>query len=124
MEGISAYSWPGNVRELQNVIERAVILSRGKMLELQHELAASSIDGEVQPNIGTPLEEAPASAQPDVKLPTLKEMERSHILAALKLSSGVIEGANGAAKILHLHPNTLRNRMAKLGIKRADHQIS
>jgi len=123
MERISTYSWPGNVRELQNVIERAAILSRGKMLELQHELAASFIDGEVQPNIGTPLEEASAPAPPNAKLPTLKEVERNHILAALRLSSGVIEGANGAARILHLHPNTLRHRMAKLGVKRADHQI-
>jgi formate hydrogenlyase transcriptional activator len=123
MERISTYSWTGNVRELQNVIERAVILSRGKMLELQHELVASSIDPEVQTTIVAPLEGAPAPAPPNAKLPTLKEVERSHILAALRLSSGVIEGANGAAKILHLHPNTLRNRMAKLGIKRADHQI-
>jgi transcriptional regulator with GAF, ATPase, and Fis domain len=123
MERISTYSWPGNVRELQNVIECAVILSRGKMLELQHELVASSIDPEVQTKIVAPLEGAPAPAPPNAKLPTLKEVERSHILAALRSSSGVIEGANGAAKILHLHPNTLRNRMAKLGIKRADHQI-
>ena len=124
MERILNYSWPGNVRELQNVIERAVILSRGKMLELQHELAADSIDGEVQTKIGAPREEAPAPTQPDAKLPTLKEVERSHILAALRLSSWVIEGANGAARILHLHPNTLRHRMEKLGIKRTDHHIS
>jgi formate hydrogenlyase transcriptional activator len=121
MERVSTYSWPGNVRELQNVIERAVILSRGKTLELQHELAVGSIDAEVQAKIGEPLEEAPAP--PNAKLPTLKEVERNHILTALRLSSGVIEGVNGAARILHLHPNTLRNRMAKLGIKRTDHQI-
>ena len=122
MERILNYSWPGNVRELQNVIERAVILSRGKMLELQHELAANSIE-EVQTKIGAP-PEAPAPTQPNAALPTLKEVERSHILAALRLSSGVIEGASGAAKILNLHPNTLRHRMEKLGIKRTDHHIS
>jgi transcriptional regulator with GAF, ATPase, and Fis domain len=54
----------------------------------------------------------------------MKEIERNHIIAALKMTSGVIEGSNGAAKILHLHPNTLRNRMAKLGIKRSDLQLS
>jgi transcriptional regulator with GAF, ATPase, and Fis domain len=45
-------------------------------------------------------------------------MERSHILAVLKQTRWVIEGAKGAAKILDLHPNTLRSRMKKLGIKR------
>ena len=57
-------------------------------------------------------------------LSTLEEVERSHILAALKQTGGVIEGPKGAAKILNIHPNTLRSRMAKLGIKRSGHGIS
>src|SRR5579863_2754175 len=57
-------------------------------------------------------------------LPTLEEMERSHILAALQQSAGVVEGPKGAARLLNLHPNTLRHRMSKLGIKRSDHRPS
>jgi formate hydrogenlyase transcriptional activator len=61
---------------------------------------------------------------PPSRLATLGEVERNHILAALKLTSGVIEGPKGAAKILNLHPNTLRHRMEKFGIKRSDHHPS
>jgi formate hydrogenlyase transcriptional activator len=54
----------------------------------------------------------------------LEEVERGHILAALNHTSGVIEGPKGAARILNLHPNTLRHRMEKLGIKRSRHHMS
>jgi len=126
MEGISAvaserltsYSWPGNVRELQNVIERALILSPGSILELENEL------------INVPISEAhldqasESSPELSVSLKTLEEVERDHICAALQQTHGVVEGANGAAKTLGIHPNTLRHRMAKLGISRSAHQIS
>jgi formate hydrogenlyase transcriptional activator len=132
MEGIAAvaterlksYSWPGNVRELQNVIERALILSRGPILELDPDLASLSAP-EVLPNAAS---EAVAEKPPDGSsismLPTLEEVDRAHILAALQQSRGVIEGAGGAAKTLGMHPNTLRHRMEKLGIKRSAHRIS
>jgi len=55
---------------------------------------------------------------------TLEAVEKRHILAVLQQTRGVIEGPQGAAKILNLHPNTLRSRMKKLGIKRADHERS
>jgi formate hydrogenlyase transcriptional activator len=51
-------------------------------------------------------------------------MERSHILSVLKQTGGVIEGPKGAARILKVHPNTLRSRMVKLGIKRSSHEIA
>ncbi len=51
-------------------------------------------------------------------------MERTHILVALQQTGGVIEGPKGAARILGMHPNTLRSRMQKLGIKRSGHDIS
>ena len=116
------YSWPGNIRELQNVVERAAVLSKNRILELQHELAPKT---EVANRGAGKVSEGPhaTTTPPASRLPSMKEVERNHIVAALKLSSGVIEGPKGAAKILHLHPNTLRNRMAKLGIKRADHPI-
>jgi formate hydrogenlyase transcriptional activator len=55
---------------------------------------------------------------------TLEAVERRHILAVLKQTGGVIEGPQGAAKLLNLHPNTLRSRMKKLGVKRSNHAIS
>jgi formate hydrogenlyase transcriptional activator len=104
LERLSRYPWPGNVRELQNVIERAVILSSGPTLTLEQEL------------------ESPAAA---LAAPgghsdhlSLADLERRHIRSVLTRTAGVIEGPNGAAKILNLHPNTLRSRMQRLGIQR------
>jgi formate hydrogenlyase transcriptional activator len=117
-----SYSWPGNIRELQNVIERALILSTGPILDFENELhgvAASPV------SLERPLEvEAPLPFADQSPLKTLQEVERAHILAALQQTHGVIEGSNGAAKALGLHPNTLRHRMEKLGIKRSAHRIS
>jgi formate hydrogenlyase transcriptional activator len=63
-------------------------------------------------------------SEPPFPLKTLGEVERAHIAAVLQQTHGVIEGANGAAKVLAMHPNTLRHRMEKLGIKRSAHRIS
>jgi len=131
MEGISAaateklirYSWPGNVRELQNVIERALILSHGPILELETDLISVS----AFETLRDAAPEVAAAAQPagsSSSLKTLEEVERAHISAVLQQTRGVIEGANGAAKTLGMHPNTLRHRMEKLGIKRSAHRIS
>jgi formate hydrogenlyase transcriptional activator len=54
----------------------------------------------------------------------LEEIERAHIVAALERADGVIEGPRGAAKILEMHPNTLRSRMEKLGIRRSGPRVS
>ena len=132
MEGMSAatteklanYSWPGNVRELQNVIERAVILSPGPILELDTDLIGMSRP-ETLANTDTPREvQTPLSGEPESPYETLEEVERAHIASALQRTRGVIEGANGAAKLLGMHPNTLRHRIQKLGIKRDAHRIS
>src|SRR5579862_7944759 len=84
MDRILGYSWPGNVRELQNVIERAAILSRGRILELQYELAPDLVAGGIPGAADKGMGEALPTALPASPLPTLKEVERSHILAALK----------------------------------------
>ena len=118
MEHLLNYPWPGNVRELQNVIERAVILSAEPILRLDQDLTivtgAKAAENHTAPG---PESHAIAREEPAAALPTLFEVERNHILAALHKTAGKIEGANGAAKILDLHPNTLRHRIQKLGIR-------
>jgi formate hydrogenlyase transcriptional activator len=125
MENLVDYPWPGNIRELQNVIERAVVLSTDPTLRLDRDLTpvAASAKGTEAPETG-----APERRQADLELPklllTLDEVDRNHILAALQHTSGVVDGPKGAARILNLHPNTLRHRMDKLGIKGSRHRPS
>jgi formate hydrogenlyase transcriptional activator len=124
MERLTSYPWPGNVRELQNIIERAVVLAHGPVLELVRDLlpipAAGLSPGAVEQSTRGVRSSVPIAGG----LPTLEEMERSHILSVLKQTGGVIEGPKGAARILKVHPNTLRSRMVKLGIKRSSHEIA
>ncbi len=99
MARLLEYDWPGNVRELQHVIERAAILSPGPYLEIP-ELGRDVAGGD---------ESKPAK---------LSEVQREHIRRVLEMTGWVIEGPRGAARLLGLHPNTLRYRMRKLGIER------
>jgi formate hydrogenlyase transcriptional activator len=99
MKALQEYPWPGNVRELESIIERAVILCPGPGFQLADTL--------IDPSPSLPSEGG-----------TLKEMERNLILKALSETGGRIEGKNGAALILGLHPSTLRARMHKFGIVR------
>jgi formate hydrogenlyase transcriptional activator len=125
MENMVNYPWPGNIRELQNVIERAIIVSADSTLRLDRDLmpiSAATKGMEVRET------DAADDRQADLKsqkpLPTLDEIERNHILTALQHSGGVVDGPKGAARILNLHPNTLRHRMDKLGIKGSRHRQS
>lgn len=102
------HSWPGNVRELQNVIERAVILSTGKLLR-------PSLD-ELQP-CSQPEEAVGADTKGHQT--TLKDVEREHIIRALAATNWVIGGPEGAAARLGLQRTTLIGKMQKLGISRA-----
>ena len=111
MHVLSEYSWPGNIRELQNVIERAVVLCPGTVLRLGRDLLP--VTG---PEYEQEEEVAPANGPQSSS--SLESIERNHILQVLRQTQGVIEGPRGAAKILNLHPNTLRSRMKKLGIER------
>ena len=124
IELLCAYDWPGNIRELENLIERAVVLSPGPVLRLDPMLlpglsakASDVLDSEPET---IPLAPAPAAAADQ----TLAAVEKQYILTVLKQAGGVIEGQHGAAKILDLHPNTLRSRMKKLGITRTGHDFS
>src|SRR5262249_5871947 len=95
------YPWPGNVRELQNVIERAMILSRAPVLEVHEHLLS-------------PQSAATAQQSSD----RLLDLERTHISQTLALTNWRIEGDGGAAERLGLAPSTLRSRLKKLGILR------
>ncbi|HTU20184.1 MAG TPA: sigma 54-interacting transcriptional regulator [Gemmataceae bacterium] len=125
MERLNRYSWPGNVRELENVLERAIILSNSPTLEIEPEVFASATAarsasaGPPTPSTSEREEQAAANAGLAPPLESLESNTRTHILAALEQSGWVIDGPRGAAKILRLHPNTLRSRMKKLGIIRA-----
>jgi formate hydrogenlyase transcriptional activator len=116
LELLTDYAWPGNIRELQNVIERAVILTRGQTLELDRDLLPRTAEAGGADSRATSVpkrENSPAPA-----LPSLEEVERGHILMVLERTNWVIEGPKGAAAVLKVHPNTLRSRLEKLGIKR------
>jgi formate hydrogenlyase transcriptional activator len=115
MERLTAYTWPGNVREPQNVVERASILARGPVLDLEGTFLAGRPAGSAESQEVERL--AP-------NLSSLQEVERQHILSVLKTTSGVVEGAHGAATILGMHPNTLRSRMKKLGIQTTSSRAS
>lgn len=99
IDALKSYSWPGNIRELRNVIERAVIISKGKSL----------------------LVELPGddSTEPEYDL-SLKELEQRHIRKILDITRWRIRGTKGAAEILNLKPTTLYSKMKKLGIQRPD----
>jgi len=101
---LAAYSWPGNVRELENVIERAVILSPGPALEVRADTLPASVTPVVSPEGGE----------------RMVDVEREHVLAVLRRAGWKIEGPAGAAEALGMHPNTLRSRMKRLGIRRGD----
>ena len=102
MEALQRYPWPGNVRELQNVIERAVINTRGSGLRLMDTLAEPRVLG-----LGIP------------RIRTLAESEAECIVRALEATHWKIEGQDGAATALGLPPSTLRKRMQKHGIYRS-----
>lgn len=110
MQRLMEYAWPGNIRELENVIERAVILNSTDVLEVEPELL--------------PARAVAPQTSPNPELASLADVQREHILAALEKSNWVIEGDRGAAKILNMHPNTLRSRMKKMGLARPTHEIS
>ena len=99
MTALQEHAWPGNVRELENVIERAMIHSTGDTLVLD--------DGP-----GLKVWSSPHEGS------TLQDVERRHIELALRRCSWRINGSGNAAEVLGLHPNTLRFRMKKLGIRR------
>lgn len=100
IETLMDYHWPGNIRELENIVERSLIISSGRKLELGDWLRRKS------------------SAPKPVGLITMEEAERNHIVSVLEHTRWKVSGKNGAAEILDMIPTTLDSRMKKLGIQR------
>jgi formate hydrogenlyase transcriptional activator len=125
MKGLAAWEWPGNIRELENFIERAVILTRGKSLEVPlSELRKPSTKTAPPPAVH-PVQEDIArlvketiNAALNAKRPTdeYAQKQREEIVRALTESNGRVGGADGAAARMGIHRTTLISRMKKLGI--------
>jgi transcriptional regulator with GAF, ATPase, and Fis domain len=103
MEALRTYSWPGNVRELRNLIEHAMILSKGKILNIQVPKPASS---------------------ETYSAGTLEDMERMHVMAVLEKTGWRISGQGGAAELLGLKRTTLYSKIKKLGIRQSSKAVS
>jgi transcriptional regulator with GAF, ATPase, and Fis domain len=113
---LKQYKWPGNIRELKNVIERAVILSQGKVLRLDLAMA-NILEASARP--ADSLHEPGA----DIEILTeqqLTDLGRKNTLNALRAADWRVSGPNGAANLLGLKPTTLADRMKKLGISRPE----
>jgi len=100
MEHLKLYHWPGNIRELENILERAMILSRSSTLVVEKLKKPDQASGE--------------------KHQTLADHERDYIINVLDQTLWRINGPKGAARILDMHPETLRSRMKKFDIRRPD----
>jgi transcriptional regulator with GAF, ATPase, and Fis domain len=105
MERLVEYDWPGNVRELSNAVERAIVIHRGETLSFEDIVGIK------------PVKDVPGSycGQEAADL-SMKNIEVQHIMRAMEMAGGNVEGPQGAAAILRLNPGTLRSRMRKLGI--------
>ena len=128
MDLLMDYAWPGNIRELQNIVERAVVLAADPVLSVDPAFLPKTLTGNGErsepartSSHASGLQNKNHEALAEIEFPSLERLERDHILAALDRSGGVVDGPKGAAKLLELHPNTLRSRMSKLGI---DHKRS
>lgn len=105
---LEAYSWPGNIRELRNVIQRAVILARGRPLHFDLPSSARPVAKVPEPSRGSGfLTEA-----------QMQQRERENLLAALDAANWKVMGAGGAAELLGVRPTTLFSRMKKLGLQK------
>jgi len=113
LQELQSYDWPGNVRELQNVIERAIILSRGRQLQFELPPRASRIVPVPDRQLASDVEE-----NGELSLDELVIRERVIVSRALERSHWKIYGADGAAALLKIKPTTLVSKMKRLGVRR------
>jgi two-component system response regulator HydG len=102
-EAVVNFQWPGNVRELENLMERSVLLATGQTIDV---IALPDPPGTVTEETG------------EVRIKTMEENERDHILLALQKCGWKVYGPGGAAELLNVNSSTLTSRIKKLGIKR------
>ncbi len=102
MQRLKAYGWPGNIRELENVIERAIILADGSVLDVDPEQLSIVAESPVK-----------LAQRSDA---SLDKVTSEYIKLVLEQTHWIIEGPKGAARILNMQPSTLRYRMKKLDI--------
>ncbi|MEJ0085446.1 MAG: sigma 54-interacting transcriptional regulator [Pseudomonadota bacterium] len=127
LAALTRYPWPGNVRELENLVERALLLNTSPLLKIPPEMLAQFApdDRGEMAAAATGMHRVPAahSTAPidleNTEITGLHHVQREHILRVLNATHWVIEGNSGAALKLGMKPATLRHRMKKLGISRA-----
>ena len=109
------YDWPGNIRELRNVIERAIIVARGKALEFDLPMMTMA------PAFSPPIYERRETAEPEFMTePEIQRRERDNLRIVLNKTGWKIKGADGAAELLGVKPTTLISRIKKMGLKREE----
>ena len=119
-QALRSYDWPGNVRELQSVIERAVILGKGKTLRLDLSLPEVS-PGQAGSSKSTPARQPAVDTTPAAGFMTeaeLRSFERDNLMAALEAADWRVSGPGGAAELLGLRPTTLADRIRRMDIQR------
>lgn len=103
MKKLMTYNYPGNIRELENIVERAIILTKSKFLTLQH----------WQPK-------AISTIKNKQRVKSFDNLQRDYIIEILQYTRGKVSGKNGAAALLQINGKTLDSKMRKFGIKRED----
>jgi len=106
---LQSYRWPGNIRELQNVIERAIITSKGSRMQFE-------LPGSRSENMPLELPDEQSAQLPYTESERIAR-DRENIALALKISGNKISGENGAAEILGIKPTTLASRIKNMNIK-------
>ncbi len=108
LKNMATYLWPGNTRELENLIERAVLLSKGAIID---ELSLPVVQ-----------KKGDSRGALDGHAKTIHENERDYIISVLKKCGGRIWGSGGAAEVLNIPPSTLKSKMKKLGIRKENNE--
>lgn len=105
LDRLKAYDWPGNIRELQNIVERAIVLSRGGRLIFPELNAVPKVLEDQKP------------IQSATDVMTMDQAMTNHIRLVLEYTGDQVAGRGGAAELLQINKSSLRFRMKKLGIR-------